>query len=206
MSRFRRKRRYTKKNLSVAKKALRKVNKLARDVRPALKIHDFDLLTLTPAVAGIVTHLNVIAQGVAKEQRIGLQCKGVFMSLRYSIQNDTSAPASITRLLLIQDLRQEDATAPLLLEVLLSANVMSPRSRVNPKRFKIYFDKTYNLTTTGKLVHTKVFNKKINVKMSWLAAAGNTQNKNGIYLISMSDLAANLPTLNFTWRLWFTDV
>ncbi len=202
----RRRRRFTKKHLSVAKRALRKVNRLERKVRPEMKIHDFDIVLLTPAVAGIVTHLNVVAQGDAQEQRDGLQCHGVFMSLRYSIQNDTAAPASITRLILFQDLRQEDSTNPILLDVLLAADVMSQRSRVNPKRFKIYFDRTYNLTTTGKLVHTKVFNRKINVRMGWLAAAGNTQNKNGIYLISMSNLAANLPTLRFSWRLWFTDM
>ncbi len=190
--------------LLIAKKSLRKVKRLEKKVE--VKIFDVDATTQTPAVAGILTHMNAIPQGDGVEQRDGLSCNMIGFQLRYRVIQNAAATNTIVRVLIVRDKRQVESTDPSVLDVLLAANVMSQRSRVNPKRFHIYYDKNHNLSdASNQNLSRKVF-RKAKFKMQFIGAAGTTQTMNGLYLILMSDLAGNLPSVLFTFRCWFVDM
>ncbi len=197
---------FHKKNLSIAKKALRKVNKLARRVRPEQKIHDIGSSLLQPNIAGAVTHLSAIAQGDSETTRDGLQLRVFFMEFRFEALKDTVPTKTQIRLIIFRDNRQVESTIPSVLDVLLAAVPISQYSRVNPKRFTIFWSKIITLRT-NRIAMSRTVTKKLNFPIRYVGAGSGTQTLNGLYLLSESNaLATEEPNIRFTFRLRFTDV
>ncbi len=204
MSKRRRKRKFTVKHLSIAKKALRRVKRLERKVE--VKTFDVVVHAVTPALAGLIEHVNVIAQGDTIQNRDGLSCNLIGFKLNYRITLNAAATAAEIRILIVRDNRQVESTNPSVLDVLLSADPISQRTRVNPKRFTIYYDKVHVLDDSSqRIVYRSVF-RKAKFKQVWVGAAGTTHTKNGLYVISISDLSGNLPSFKFSFRCWFVDM
>ncbi len=197
---------YKTKNLSIAKKALRKVNKLARRVRPEQKIHDIGKTSIAPTIAGIVTSFIAIAQGDTEITRDGLQIRGFFFEFRWTLYKHGTPTSTAVRLLIVRDNRQVESTSPSVLDVLLSATPEAQYSRVNPKRFTILYNRLIMLNTNRP--STKgVITKKISFPIRYVGAANSTITRNGIYMIAESNAAAaEEPTFTYTFRLRFTDV
>lgn len=202
--RFRRK--FNTKHLSIAKKALRKVNKLARRVKPEQKIHDVITTSIQPNIAGLTNNLVSIAQGDTVSTRDGLSIRAFFWELRYSIIKDATPTNTVVRIIIVKDNRQVESTVPSVLDIILSADPLSQFSRVNPKRFTILYNRLLVLRTN--MIMTKaVVTRKISTEIRYVGAAVNTVTKNGLFLITLSSAAAGEePTMRFTWRLRFTDV
>ncbi len=201
------KRRYTTKNLSIAKKALRKVNKLARRVQPEQKIHDILATGIAPTVAGLVNRLTLIAQGDTETTRDGLQVRAFFMEFRYLLIKHGTPTSTAVRIIIVRDNRQVESTAPSVLDVILAAQPHSQYSRVNPKRFTVLYNRLVMLNDVNRLSLTAVVTKKLSFPIRWVGNANTTITKNGIFLITNSNAAAaQEPSLNFTFRLRFTDV
>ncbi len=203
MSKFRkfRKKTITKSTFKIAKKALRRVKRLERKVE--VKVFDVVVNNITPTVAGIVVHINAIAQGDGIVNRDGLASNCIGFKLNYQINNTV---ISATRIMIVRDNRQIESTDPSVLDVILSADPLSQKSRVNPKRFTIYYDQVHEMDPddTTRLVRRRFFKKKF--EMRWVGATGTSQTRNGLYLIANTDAAANEPTVKFSFRMWFTDM
>ncbi len=191
-------------SLLVAKKALRKVKRLERKVE--VKIFDIDITTLSPTIVGLLSHLNGIPQGDGVEQRDGLSCNMIGFQFNYRVIQNAAASTTVVRVIIVRDNRQVESTNPSVLDVILAADVMAQHSRVNPKRFTFYYDKIHSMQDSGTQVIARRIFKKARFKMQFIGAAGTTQTKNGLYLILMSDLGGNLPSLRFSFRIWFTDM
>ncbi len=203
--RFRR-RRFTTKNLSIAKRALKKVNKLARRVRPEMKVFDVDLTTLSPTVALQVIHVNGIAQGDGIENRDGLQVTSTFLQMRYSFLINGSATSTICRLAVVRDNMQVESKDPIGLDVYLAADVRTQKTRLLPKRFTYLMDRTISMSINQRRTITGKFNKRVNFPMRWVGSTATSQSKNGVYVLVWTDQGTNLPSLSFTFRTWFTDM
>ncbi len=190
------------KNVSIAKKALRKVNKLERKVRPEVKIFDVDVNSIVPTIAGLLVHINPIPQGDGVETRDGLhaQCIGFKLNYQLLITANNSC-----RVMIVRDNRQVESTDPAVLDVILTAAPLAQKSRVNPKRFTVYYDMVHAMDPddTNRLVRRKFHKKQF--PMQWIGALGTTQTRNGLYLITNSDVADS-ATLTFSFRMWFTDM
>ncbi len=200
------KRKFSKKNLSIAKKALRKVNKLARRVKPEPKIHDIVQTTIAPTVAGLVNSFVVIAQGAAVTQRVGILIRVFFIELRYSIVKHATPTSTQVRILICRDNRQVESTSPSVLAVLLAATPGSQYSRVNPKRFTILYSKFFTLRT-NRIAFATTVTRKLSFNVGYVGAANSTITKNGIFMITESDASGGEePTMKFTMRLRYTDV
>ncbi len=128
-------------SMLIAKKALRKVKRIERKVE--VKIFDFDVATQAPVIAGILTHMNAIPQGDGVEQRDGLGANMIGFQMNYKVIMNAASTNAVMRVLIVRDKRQVESTDPSVLDVLLAASVVSQRSRVNPKRFHVYYDKQY---------------------------------------------------------------
>ncbi len=194
------------KNLSIAKKALRKVTRLEKKVRPEVKRLDSGILVLTPAIAGLMNHMSAVAQGNTEQSRDGLKIQAIGFTLRFHITTHLTATITAVRIMVIRDNRQEESVIPSVLDVLLSADPFSQNSRVNPKRFSVLYDYTVslnNLARTGVVKHTF---KKFQTPMQFIGAAGSTMTRNGIYILTIGSVGANLPTVRLSFRLFFTDM
>ena len=197
---------FRKKNLSIAKKALRKVNKLARRVKPEQKIHDITQTTIQPTVAGLVNSFVAIAQGDGVTSRDGLAIRAFFIELRYSIVKHGTPTSTQVRILIVRDNRQVESTSPSVLAVLLAATPGSQYSRVNPKRFTILYSKFFTLRT-NRIAFATTVTKKLSFPIRYVGAANTTITRNGIFMITESDAAGGEePIMKFTMRLRFTDV
>ncbi len=200
-----RKRRFTTQKLSIAKKALRKVNKLARRIKPEMKIHDIALTTISPTAAGLVNDLSAIAQGITVITRVGLEIRPFFFEFRYSVFKHATPTTTLVRIIIVRDNRQVESTAPSVLDVINAAVPESPYTRVNPKRFTILYNKII-LLRTNRIGTTHTVTKKISFPIVYVGAATTTITKNGIFLITESSATGGQePSFRFTWRLRFSD-
>ncbi len=196
-----------RKHVNIAKKALRKVNKLARRVKPEQKIHDITATGIAPTIAGIVTSFVAIAQGDTETTRDGLSIRPFFLEFRYLLFKHATPTSTAVRILIVRDNRQVESTSPSVLDVMLQAQPHSAYSRVNPKRFTILYSKLIMLNDVNRLSIAQTVTKKLNFPMRYVGAANTTITRNGIFLVTMSNAsAAQEPSLNFTMRLRFTDV
>lgn len=191
-------------SMLVAKRALRKVKKLERKVE--VKIQDSGIVTQTPALAGILTHINGIAQGDGVSERDGISCNLIGFKMNYRVQLNAASTLAIIRVIVVRDNRQVESTDPSVLDVLLSASVISQHSRLNPKRFTFYYDKVHALDDSSQRNIYRTFFRKAKFKMQFIGAAATTQTMNGLYLILISDQAGNLPSVQFSFRNWFVDM
>ncbi len=189
----------------VAKKALRKVNKVQKAIRNEKKMHDLGVTVLVPIIAGVVSHLSAVFQGDTIITRDGNNIKAFFFELRYLVVKHATPTNTRFRISIVKDTRQVESVFPSYLDVMLSASPLSQYSRVNPGRFVVLYNKLVTLRTNF-IAFTTTFTKKINIPISWVGASGADINKNGLYLLVESDAAAGQePTFNFTWRLRFND-
>ncbi len=194
------------KNLSIAKKALRKVNKLARRVKPEPKFHDIGLTTLAPTIAGLITHLTAIAQGETETTRNGIQVRVFFMEFRWILVKDSVPATSTTRILIVRDNRQVESTSPTVIKILQAANPISPYTRINPKRFTVLYNKTITLDST-RISRRGQITRKLSFPLQYIGAASTSITKNGMYLLTESDNAATEePSFRFTIRIRYSDV
>ncbi len=200
------KRSYKKSALAIAKRSLRKVNKLAKVVYNEQKMHDILSTSITPIIAGTVTHLSGIAQGNTVTTRDGLSIHAFFHEFRMTIFKHATPPVTNIRIAIIVDTRQEESVFPSFLDVFLQATPIAQWSRVNPKRFKVLFNKLFTLRTNRiALIYKQT--KKLNLDIKWVGATIGSITKNGIYLLTETDAAAaQEPTMRFTYRLRYNDV
>ncbi len=196
-----RKKRVTKSAIKIAKKSLRRVKRLERKVE--VKVFDVAVNNITPTVAGLITHINAIVQGDGIVQRDGLSANCIGFKLIYQIN---STIINSIRVMIVRDNRQVESTDPSVLDVILSADPLSQNSRVNPKRFTIIYDRLHEMDPddTSRLAR-RIFFKK-HFQMRWVGSTGTSQTKNGLYLLTNTDAAANQPTLRFSFRMWFVDM
>lgn len=197
------KRRYKKRipRRRVARNAMRMVRNLARRVQGEVKKHQ------VANTAKPLTILNPISQslcdiqaGDGYNEREGLAIRYKYLSFKYSITHDAAVQTSSLRIMIVQDLRQELSTIPTASQVLLNPSLI--HSSLHPQytgRFKIHMDK---IIWTNALTKTRVegkFYKRLNVNAKWFDTSATTYQKNGMFLIVLTDA----PGLNASSELTY---
>lgn len=218
------KKRTMKRRVYRKKGIAQKVNKLYRIVkhnRPEIKFTD-NSFSVTPTYNGSLYDISsYIAQGVQENQRLGADgtVKGCFF--RFSVTaNGASAFQSQTLRFLLVVGKYENGTALTISDVLASTGSSTAvNSQLTfDKRRKYIVKKDFRtVVCTGNngaavfyspgTASLKHYNFYVPMKSLMVQYAGNTTtvNNHGIYLILISDVAAQGPTVNGTVRTTFTD-
>lgn len=98
---------------------------------------------------GSLALLNGLTPGTGATERIGQKITIRSLEYRgYNYVTPTDGTDQLQRIILVLD-RQANASALTIAGVLQSANVYSPRNLQNRKRFKILYDKTFNLNASA---------------------------------------------------------
>ena len=147
------------------------------------------MLIITKGEAGVRTGNSLLTKG--------LVC-------RFNGVANGSATATLLRMLIIQDNQQIADTDPTI-ATLLESDVMSGLAIGALGRYKVLMDKTVCLDNVSKKQFTTTKFIRLNHHIRFNGSASTDIQKGGLYLVLLSDEAANTPTCVYNTRLSFYD-
>lgn len=174
-------------------------------------------------INGAVEDLTLVTTGTGPSQRNGQSILATSLTIRGFVDvDDVNTFHQTVRVIIFQDPTNAALTAAPAVGDVLEASasafvVMSPYTRQFPQRYKIWYDKTFDLnpigTASGRISFRKVIkfkqdlNKRMQKHMMWDETGdAQTDTRGGqVYILYCSDQNANNPTVRFYSRLRFTD-
>lgn len=187
-------------------------------LRPEVKKNNLSLTIAALSSGGTVTHIcEDLDQGVQDNERVGRRVRMRYYNMRARITNQLNSglleSQPLIRVMIFRDLRTASATEPLVTDVLQDASVFASLDSTNSGRFKVYFDRVFNLSkpapsntvTTDPIKIFFTHFKRLNYEAEFSGALGSTQSKNGLYLLALTD-TDTAGALDTQIRYGFTDV
>lgn len=159
----------------------------------------------TTSSTGTITLLNGMAQNDSASGRTGnsILMRNVFLRLGF-VQN--GATTTTYRVMLVLDKQQIGDTSPTISDILETVNPYSPLATASVGRFKVmknWFFTTDDAKTRSKLIE---YYKDFRMHTRYNGAANTDIQKNGLYLITLSDQApATAPQFAYTWKVGYHD-
>ncbi len=202
-----RRRFYRGRGRSAGKLALTKIRRLERKVERK----NFEIpLTTVPSVgrAGAVQPLAEIVQGVGLAQRNGVSVAPTHLKINIQWIGVAASVNDVYRVIIFRDTKQVNSTTPAVTAVLRAARVMSLYAINHRSRFKILFDECFTAPGSTPVVQSWVLklNLKLNKIMAFTTNLGTSIDKNGLYMLLISNLlTTDRPAVDFTSRCFFTD-
>jgi len=188
----------------VAIQALRNTQYLKGLVNSEMFHHDRAETAVNVGASGVITNLVAIAQGDGPNQRTGnsLLIRNHLMRIRFS--KDVSIPTTIIRYMLIQDTQQIGDTSPTVTDVLQVADVDSPLNLSAAGRFKVLLNKTVQLHSNSPIYHKELY-RSMYSHLRFNGSTSNDVQKNGYYLLMISDQSVAQPILDLYSRIGYRD-
>lgn len=201
---------------SLAKRAY----KIARSLQKSVEKKMYQLnTTQTALTTGAVFPLSSIPEGVGSLARDGLKVlpKSIYARIRINHGDDGGTPpildprGVLTRVVIFRDTQQDPDTTPVVSDLFESTPyVTSSYDRLHRARYKILLDRTY--TTAPNASNSVLFKKhflrgkKVEVPI-WYNGGGSTDiQKNGLYILFVTDDAVYSPTYQLQVRMMYTDL
>jgi len=147
---------------------------------------------------------TLIGQGDADTQRNGNSVKVTSMLTRGTIElADTNAAQC--RFIIFTDTSSNGAP-PAVTDLLQSASVISPLNRINGKRFRVLYDRSWVLDADNPKKQIHIF-KKMQHHIHYLDSTANTSSlgQGPIYFLWISDQNTNAPLATWNNRFRFLD-
>jgi len=195
-----------KKNVRNGKSKMVISKRLLRSITPEVKITDA-LVSGTSGTVALSFPLHEIAQGTAYNERVGFSVDVLNIHMKFILRAGVSlgsTPIANVRMIIIQDLQQQDSTSPTFLDVFSVLDTVSALNWFNKSRFRTIHDRMLIVD----LYHPTVIvdlHKTINSTLKFSGALNTNITKNGIYMFLLSDNAVNSPTYEFWNRTKYTD-
>lgn len=189
-----------------------KINAVIKHIKKTQEVKYNDIYHVGDVVnySGTVYRLNDMAQGDDEGQHIGNKINGKYLSIRGFWQGNSNEQFNVCRFILFVDTEQTgtDPTVADILQVSGAAAVtVAPINVDHTPRYKILYDKTTILSAqTGTFARPfKIFKKLKDLTMAYTGTTTNTQYKNAIYALAVTDVTVNDPGLTFYSRLAYLD-
>jgi hypothetical protein len=198
-------RRRGRQNKSPGKQALRLARQLqAKLGKSEIKYHD-SAASMTEDYDGTLAGLNEVAQGDGNDERVGNQIILERLNLRY--YGNANTGNALTRVIVIWDKMNKITTTGELLEDSGAAGVViSPFTYDNLKQYEILFDKVLSHTVNGNNLKNVEVTIDLKQKLTVFDLVGTNINVGYLKIATFSNLVTtNLPTLNWSCRLFFRD-
>ncbi len=202
MSRRGRKRRRTG-GLKKVMKRVRKLEKRAEVKKDDRALNSFGLVLNT----GQVQNWCDIAQGDDRDERDGNKITPFRLTIRFNWLGQAASTAEVYRLIVFQDRQQVVATTPTVAQVLQSSGALSLYNEDFLKRWKILYD---NMWTGANDANIRLsFIGLITIRgllpIIYATGTGTDVTKNGLYVLAITNVASNAPTLVYSSRLFYYD-
>ncbi len=206
-------RRLVGKDKSKGAEALRKINKLKRQVgNPEYKFIKFDVSQTPAAGSPIVMSITAIGQGDTKSTRAGTIVRAKSVEIGGSVVMHASAADTKFRIMLLRDNINSDGALPGvtdLFDAIADMEAFEPHGAQDlvRDRFTIYWDKKIILDqSNGPVTRVLHFYKSLNHRVTFSGAAGTDEGPGMLYLAVCSDEATNAPTVTGHSLVRYTDV
>lgn len=154
---------------------------------------------------GQVISLTSIGQNDTDAGRTGNSILARNLFIRLGITQNSSATSTFYRIMLVLDTQQVADTAPTIAQILQSASTLSPLNDDNTGRFKIM--QNWFFTTDNTKNTTRVIEKyyKIYKHVRFNGTTSSDIQKNGMYLVMLSDQSTNTPSIAYNVKLGYHD-
>ncbi len=209
--RFRRRRRrkawYDRKYSAgqLASKAWSGVKYLKKIVNVEKKIHDTSIAEAVSST-GAIHSLHDVAQGDTINTRDGNSLKGLYLGFRMGCTQNLTATQSLIRVMVVADKQQIGDAEPSVGNILQSAVVTSYLNEDTLGRFSVLYDKVFTMAeNSDSLQKYAEWNHNFEHRIRYNGAAATDIQKNGLFMLLLSDEATNTPTVAITVRLRFVD-
>lgn len=209
--------------MPVYKKRLPTVKNLDKRIRKIVNKQEIKTMTVyqtlqnVPAT-GYTQALQVLAQGAGGAQYIGDQFTMTSVQLRGEINSSIAdITNSIVRVLIVYDKEGGTPTLNSVLDTLvITKPVYAPYNHDTQQRFKIIYDKVFNLipstentvvagVTTQVNVIGKYFRLKRRLNKTVKLLLGASIETGSLTLLAVSDNSVNPPTISFGSLIYFKD-
>lgn len=199
---------YNKKKPNLTKR-LNKLEKVVRQRKPEVKQTDVSIASTNITSAGVIVQLTAVGLGNDYNQRIGNSMRVLSINLKgnWSVSGITSA--KYYRVAVIMDTQQVSDTAPAISDIFSNAAPQTLFQNVDQRRrFKLLWtSKVYDGTLINSYGRSLLYDKylKINKTVEFNDGAGTDIQKNGIYVVYLTDDTANTVDANGSSRISFID-
>lgn len=191
--------------ISRLEKVTRSVKRLKGLVNSELKIEVSSQIATTVNAEGTILHMNGITRGDATTNRNGRSVKIKAFKMRGSIIMNSSARASLIRVIVFINRQQADDTTPLVASLVDQANVHTPIGVFSRKRFRVIYDRFVGLSLTGEQVATVNIDIPLDLIQVYNGSAQTDIASNGIYMFMITNEASNDPVFTHTSLVEFRD-
>lgn len=155
--------------------------------------------------SGSITHLTPITQGDSTANRQGNSVLGKYLTCRGILTKHASATATQVRCMLFRDNQQVGDTSPGISDILQSTPyINSMLSSTTVGRFTKLYDKLVFLSS-NKPSGQFVINLAVKSHVRFNGSASSDIQKNGLYLVLVSNEATNTPSVDAQARFGFYD-
>ncbi len=192
----------------LGRRAIQGVAYLKKLINIETKFYD-NTASIAMPVAGTVTHVTTIAQGLTASDRVGQSIKLQAVSLKYTVTKHASATTTLYRVILARD---NDLTTVLpTISKLLSTTTagyahLSPYTwnAIQGQRFGVLYDSSgvldSNTITTNQTVECRH-----NGHIKYSGPATSDAAEGNLFMFVVSNEATNTPTITWVCRTLFTD-
>lgn len=196
---------------SLAKRTASGLNEIRKLINIEEKVLDTNQASFAFDTNGTVVPVSLVAQGLDFNQRVGDSFKMQNIQFRYRVFRATGATTSVVRIMLVRDLDCQGAT-PTVGSIIENGTLgtaqapTSPLRFLNRKRFAVLYDNLTVVTSTDigfsdsiSMAHDG------HILFLGTTAVAASQGKGSLFVLVVSDEAANTPTIAFQTRIVFTD-
>lgn len=168
-------------------------------------LHNQSTGSTTVPNTGVITLLNGMAQNDTSSGRTGnsILMRNVF--LRLVLTQHPNAVSTVYRVMLVLDKQQVSDTSPTITNILETFSPLAPLATASVGRFKIM--KNWFFTTDDTKSQTRILElyKQFRFHTKYNGTTNTDIQKNGLYLVVLTDQGVNTPTLDFTWKVGYHD-
>lgn len=214
MVKYSRRRRYVKRRLykkpmryrvaDMAYKAFKGVKYIKGLVNAEMHHYDNTVSGLPISSTGSVALLNPISIGDNNSERNGNSILSKYLFGRLEFAKNPSSTQTFIRIIIFNDKQQIGDTPPAVTDVLSSASTLSPLNSFQSGRFKILKDMKISLD-----VNKTISSYKISVRLPFHSKYNGTTGldiqKNGLYILMISNEPTNTPSYSYDLRYSFYD-
>lgn len=203
------KKKYPRKSMGKADKALRIAKSLQAKSHSELKTHDGGI-TAAVGTTWQITYLTTVPQGDGFAQREGRSVKLKSLNMRCKIDIASLASFSNLRIMIVRRPVMDGSALTNMNQVNLTTDFYSLRNLSRTNEYKVCFDKTYTVSHTNvRPTINLLINKQLNDVLQY--SDGNSSGvetecrKNAYYLCILSDTSVGPPTFDCKYRFRYYD-
>jgi len=168
------------------------------------KLVDYQL-SASADTTPIVQNLAAIDQGDAQHQRSGNSIRPQYITVKGSCSIHGSSTTALLRYVILQDKQQVADTAPSYTDVFESASPVAFMKKTSFGRYSILKDMLIPLGSQENQIQKIDFTMQLNGHIFFNGSATSDIQRNGLWLMVVSDQASNAPGILVNHRMRFTD-